>query len=71
MECAFTSLVRTGCGVFVMCCMQSCMSVSAVLRRYIDVCNCDVFSVGNAYLDHLKFCVVCIYGRRYVWCGQC
>ena len=30
-ECAFTSPVRTECGMFVMCCMQSCMSVSAVL----------------------------------------
>ena len=30
-ECAFTSLVRTECGIFVMCCMQCCMSVSAVL----------------------------------------
>ena len=30
-ECAFTSLVRTECGMFVMCCMQCCMSVSAVL----------------------------------------
>ena len=23
------------------------------------------------YLDHLKFCVVCINGRRYVCCGKC
>ena len=30
-ECAFTSTVRTECGIFVMCCMQCCMSVSAVL----------------------------------------
>ena len=29
--CAFTSPVRTDCGVFVMYCMQCCMSVSAVL----------------------------------------
>ena len=43
----------------------------AVSRRYIDVCYCDVFSVINVYLDHLKFCVVCINGRRYVWCGEC
>ena len=34
----------------------------AVLRRYINVCNCDMFSVVNVYLDHLKFCVVCIDG---------
>ena len=30
-ECAFTSPVRTECGMFVMYCMQWCMSVSAVL----------------------------------------
>ena len=25
-----------------------------VSRRYIDVCNCDVFSVVNVYFDHLS-----------------
>ena len=30
-ECAFTSPVRTECGICVMYCMQCCMSVSAVL----------------------------------------
>ena len=30
-ECAFTSPVRTECGMFVMYCMQCCMSVSDVL----------------------------------------
>ena len=30
-ECAVTSPVRTECGIFVMYCMQCCMSVSAVL----------------------------------------
>ena len=30
-ECAFTSPVRTECGMFAMCCMQCCMSVSTVL----------------------------------------
>ena len=30
-ECAFTAPVRTECGMFVICCMQCCMSVSAVL----------------------------------------
>ena len=39
-----------------------------VSRRYIDVCYCDMFSVVNVYLDHLKFCVVCINSRRYVCC---
>ena len=39
----------------------------AVSRRYINVCNYDVFSVVNVYLDHLK----CIDGRRYVCCNEC
>ena len=43
----------------------------AVSRSYIDVCYCDMFSVVNVYHDHLKFCVVCINGRRYVCCGEC
>ena len=30
-ECAFISPVRTECGMFVMYCMQCCMSVSSVL----------------------------------------
>ena len=34
--------------------------VCGVSRRYVDVCYCDMFSVVNVYLDHLKFCVVCI-----------
>ena len=42
-----------------------------VSRRYIDVCYCDMFSVVNVYLDHLKFCVVCINNRRYVCCSEC
>ena len=31
-ECAFTSPVSTECGMFVMCCMQYCMSVSTDLQ---------------------------------------
>ena len=42
-----------------------------VSRRYIDVCSCDMFSVVNVYLDHLKFCAVCIHSRRYVCSGEC
>ena len=42
-----------------------------VSRRFIDVCYCDMFSVVNVYLDHLKFCVVCINSRRYVCCSEC
>ena len=68
--------VRSKCGMFVMYCMQCCMPVSAVLlcvdvllsRRYINICNCDIV---NVCLDHLKFCVVCIDGRRYVCCSEC
>ena len=42
--------------------LYSCVSCfvvcrCAVSRRYIDVCYCDMFSVVNVYLDHLKFCV--------------
>ena len=43
----------------------------AVSMWYINVCNCDMFSVVCVYLDHLKFCVVCIDGRRYVCCSEC
>ena len=30
-----------------------------------------MFSVVNVYLDHLKFCVVCINSQRYVCCSEC
>ena len=40
-----------------------------VSRSYIDVCYCDMFSVVNVYLDHLKCCVVCINSRRCVCCS--
>ena len=43
----------------------------AVSRRYIHGCNCDMYSVVNVDRDHLKFCVVCIDGRRYVCCSEC
>ena len=41
----------------------------AVLKRYIKVCN--MFSVVNVYLGHMKFCAVCINGRRHVCCSEC
>ena len=68
-ECAFTSPMRTECGMSVSRCfvVRGC----AVSRRYIYVCYCDMFSVINVYHDHLNFCVVCINGRRYVCCGEC
>ena len=51
----------------------SCFEVRgcAVSRRCIKVCNCDMFSVVNVYLDHLKFCGVCINGGMYVCCSEC
>ena len=39
-----------------MCCLEE------VYRCLLS----DMFSVVNVYLDHLKFCVVCINGRMYV-----
>ena len=42
-----------------MCCLE-----------YIDVFFSDIFSVVNVYLDHLKFCVLCINSQRYVCCGE-
>ena len=35
------------------------------------VCNSDVFSVVNMYLDYLKFCVLYINDRRYDCCSEC
>ena len=51
----------------------SCFAVCgcAVSRRYIHVFNCNMFGVVNVYMDHLKLCVVCINGRRYVCCSEC
>ena len=46
------------------------MICSAVSMRYINVCNCDMFRVVNVYLDHLKFCVVCLECRSYVCCSE-
>ena len=38
----------------------------AVSRRYINGCYCDVFSVVNVYLDHLKLCVLMVEGMSVV-----
>ena len=79
-ECAFTSPVRTECQYVrdvlyaaVLYVRVSCFVVCGcgVTRRYVDVCYCDMFSVVNVYLDHLKFCVVYINSRRYVCCSEC
>ena len=49
-----------------------CKCVDVVSRGGIlDVCYCDMFSVVNVYLDHLKLYVVCINSRRYVCCSEC
>ena len=37
----------------------------------MHVWNDDVFSVVNIYLDHLKFYIVCINGRRHICCSEC
>ena len=77
MECAFTSLVRTECGMFVLYCMlclcpcQLFCSAWMWCLEEVYKCNCDMFSVGYMYLNHLKFCVVCIDGQRYVCCSEC
>ena len=42
-----------------------------VSRRYVDVCYCNMFSVVNVYLGHLKFCVVFINNQRYVCSSEC
>ena len=75
-ECAFTSPVRTECGnvcdvlYAVLYVRVSCFVVRgyAVSRRYIDVCYCDIFSVVNVYLDHLKseLCVLMVEGMSVV-----
>ena len=49
--------VRVNCSV-----VHGC----AVSWWYINHCKTDVFSVVNMYLGHLKFCVVCNNGQRYV-----
>ena len=77
-ECVFTSPVKPVwyvCDVlYAVLYVRACSFVvrgCAVWRRYINVCNCDVFSVVNVYLDHLKSGVVCICGRLYVCCSEC
>ena len=40
----------------------------AVSRRYINFCICDMFSVGNVYLDHVNsvLCVLMVEGMSVV-----
>ena len=51
-KCAFTSPVRTECGMFVMYCMQCCMSVSGVLECV------DVVSRGGILMFAMVICLV-------------
>ena len=59
--CSVVCLCLLFCSAW-MCCLEDV---------YMDICCCDMFSVVNVYLGHLKFCVVCINDRRYVCCGEC
>ena len=69
MECAFTSPVRTECSMFVMCCMQCCMSVSAVLECVVVLSPGGIYAIVICLVWLMcTFCVVCINGRRYVCC---
>ena len=43
----------------------------AVSMRYINVCNCDMFSIVNVYLNHLKFVFDSVYVDNMPWCGWC
>ena len=70
-ECAFIFSVRTECDVMYGSVICFVVRGCAVSRRYINVCNCDMFSVVNVYLGFLKFCVVCIDCRMYVCCSEC
>ena len=53
--------------------VSSCFVVCGcgVSRMYIYVCYCGMFSGVCVYLDHLKFCVVCINSRMHVCCSEC
>ena len=57
--------------VLYVCVSLFVVSGCTVSKRYINICNYDMFSVVNVYLDHLKFGVVCINGQRYVCCSVC
>ena len=58
--------MRTECGMLVCDVLYAVLYVlvrcfvvrgCAVWRRYIHVCNCDMFSIFNVDLAHLKLCV--------------
>ena len=64
--------------MFVMYCMRVvcpcqlfCSAWMWCLEEVYRCLLCDMFSVVNVYLDHLKLYVVCINSRRYVCCSEC
>ena len=65
-ECAFTSPVRTECGMFVMYCMQCCMSVyfwCFGFRGELGFLNCDdvCMCVVNKQFELLEFVSESVY----------
>ena len=52
-------------------CQLFCSAWMCCLEEVINVCNYDMFSVVYVYIDHLKFCVACIDGPRYICCSEC
>ena len=59
------------CDVLYICVNCCVVHGCAVSRRYINVCNNEVFIIVNMYLENMKFCGVCINGRRYVLRNEC
>ena len=69
-ECAFTSPVRTECVMFVMCCMQCCMSVSAVFSAWmccleevgtvVKLCALGVLASGVSLVSRIVMIYACV-----------
>ena len=58
-ECVFTSLVNTECGMFVMCCTHCCMSVSTHGGEVLYFgCICFRGELGFLNCDAICMCVV-------------
>ena len=48
-------------------CLLFCIAWMCCFEEvYIDVFYCDIFSVVNVYLDHLKLCVLMVEGMSVV-----
>ena len=52
---------------------MNCIVINLYLHIKVPIKqkNCDVLSVVNVYFDYLKLCVVHIYSRRHLCCGEC